>query len=144
MYAMGNTNIVSRPSKDAAELSKEEMVEGAAVLEEKFRTCRPEAVCIVGKQIWEMIWRHKRGRPIKKDEFKYGWQDDEDNMGQSLEEGWKGSRVFVATSTSGLAASLRPAEKEAIWKVFGDWVAKRRAERSQNSLQAPTTSVDPP
>jgi len=130
LYSMGNTNIVSRPSKDAAELSKDEMVEGAAVLEEKIGVWRPEAVCIVGKQIWEMIWRHKKGRVMKKDEFKYGWQHEEDNMGQSEEDGWKGSRVFVATSTSGLAASLRPAEKEAIWKVFGEWVKTRRQERS--------------
>lgn len=42
---------------------------------------------------------------------------------------WRGSKVFVTTSTSGLAASLKPAEKEAIWKPFGEWVQKRRAER---------------
>lgn len=45
------------------------------------------------------------------------------------ENGWIGSKVFVATSTSGLAASLKPAEKEAIWKPFGEWMQKRRDER---------------
>ena len=33
----------------------------------------------------------------------------------------------MTTSTSGLAASLKPAEKEAIWRPFGEWVQQRRA-----------------
>ncbi|KAF9692173.1 hypothetical protein EKO04_010082 [Ascochyta lentis] len=129
-YCMGNTNIVSRPSKDAAELSKEEMSEGTRELERKFAEFRPEAVCIVGKGIWEAIWRFKFGRNMKKEEFKYGWQDEEHNMGRvEGEPEWLGSRVFVTTSTSGLAASLKPAEKEAIWRPFGEWVQQRREER---------------
>lgn len=135
---MGNTNIVSRPSKDAAELSKEEMAAGTADLDAKFLKYKPEAICIVGKGIWEAIWRYRYGKNLKASEFKYGWQDEKENMGRS-EKGkeefgpdgavWKGSRVFVTTSTSGLAANLSPAEKVAIWKPFGEWVEKRRAER---------------
>lgn len=128
-YCMGNTNIVSRPSGNAAELSKEEMVAGAGDLEAKFREFRPEAVCIVGKGIWEAIWRYRKGRAIRKEEFRYGWQDEEMNMGKiEGEEDWKGSKVFVTTSTSGLAANLKPAEKEAIWRPFGEWVQQRREE----------------
>jgi mismatch-specific thymine-DNA glycosylase len=128
-YCMGNTNIVSRPSKNAAELSKEEMVAGAGDLEAKFREFRPEAVCIVGKGIWEAIWKYKMGKAIRRNDFRYGWQDEEMNMGKvDGEEGWPGSRVFVTTSTSGLAANLKPAEKEAIWRPFGEWVEKRREE----------------
>lgn len=126
---MGNTNIVSRPSKDAAELSKDEMTEGTRELERKFALCKPEAVCIVGKGIWEAIWRFKHGANMKKGEFTYGWQDERHNMGKVEGDEWEGSRVFVTTSTSGLAASLKPAEKEAIWKPFGEWVQRRRAER---------------
>ncbi|CAI9634775.1 unnamed protein product [Alternaria burnsii] len=116
LYCMGNTNIVERPSKDAAELSKEETAAGTAKLDAKFLKYKPEAK-----------------------DFKYGWQDEEHNMGKSRDDKeerntngnvWKGSRVFVTTSTSGLAASLKPAEKEAIWKPFGEWVQKRRAERN--------------
>jgi TDG/mug DNA glycosylase family protein len=44
-------------------------------------------------------------------------------------EGWQGARVFVASSTSGLSASTKPHEKEAIWKPFGEWVKARRMER---------------
>jgi mismatch-specific thymine-DNA glycosylase len=128
-YCMGNTNIVSRPSKDAAELSKDEMTEGTRDLERKFALYKPEAVCIVGKGIWEAIWRFKHGANMKKGEFKYGWQDERHNMGKTEGDEWTGSRVFVTTSTSGLAASLKPAEKEAIWRPFGEWVQQRRAER---------------
>ncbi len=128
-YCMGNTNIVSRPSKDAAELSKEEMTEGTRELERKFAFYKPEAVCIVGKGIWEAIWRFKYGRNMKKGEFRYGWQDERHNMGKMDGEKWQGSKIFVTTSTSGLAASFKPAEKEAIWKPFGEWVQQRRMER---------------
>jgi thymine-DNA glycosylase len=120
-------------------------------LEEKVRKWRPESVCIVGKSIWESIWRARHGRGIKKEEFKYGWQDGGENMGRTEGNGyikvesqneddmpratvdgadWKGAKVFVATSTSGLAASLLPAEKERIWRELGVWVEQRRLERS--------------
>lgn len=146
---MGNTNIVDRPSKDAAELSKEETAAGTANLEVKFRKYKPEAVCIVGKGIWEAIWRYRYGRNMKKGEFKYGWQDVEHNMGKTplneekeMERGkvWKGSRVFVTTSTSGLAANLKPAEKEAIWRPFGEWVQNRREERGFVSRPVQSTA----
>lgn len=127
LYSMGNTNIVERPSKDAAELSKAEMAAGTPILEEKFRKYRPEAVCVVGKGIWEAIWRWRYGKEIKKEQFHYGWQEDRERMGRC--EGWQGARVFVATSTSGLSASTKPAEKEAIWRPFGQWVKERRRER---------------
>ncbi|KAL1835855.1 hypothetical protein VTJ49DRAFT_5974 [Mycothermus thermophilus] len=147
-YALGLTNIVSRPSRSGAELSKAEMDAGVAVLEAKCRRWRPEAVCVVGKSIWESIFRVRKGRGITSAEFRYGWQDEGENMGvvegdpsqvqeDEKEEGvvyapdWKGARIFVATSTSGLAASLRPHEKEAIWKELGDWVVERRRERAR-------------
>lgn len=136
LYSMGNTNIVERPTKDAAELSKEEMAGGTPILDAKFRKYKPEAVCIVGKGIWEAIWRYRYGRAPKASEFKYGWQDEKENMGKSDVEEldgdgniWRGARVFVTTSTSGLSASTTPAEKEAIWKPFGDWVKDTRAKR---------------
>ncbi|KAL5117296.1 uracil DNA N-glycosylase Thp1 [Pleosporales sp. CAS-2024a] len=138
LYCMGNTNLVERPSGNAAELSKEEMAAGTARLDDKFLKYKPEAVCIVGKGIWEAIWRYRYGKNPSKTEFEYGWQEERHNMGKSREgeehvdakgEVWKGARVFVTTSTSGLAASLKPAEKEAIWRPFGEWVQQRRKER---------------
>ncbi|KAK5170988.1 uracil DNA N-glycosylase Thp1 [Saxophila tyrrhenica] len=131
LCSLGNTNIVDRPSKDAAELSKAEMAAGTPILEEKVRTCRPEAVCIVGKGIWEAIWRWRYKREIKNHEFHYGWQDDKERMGKMPD--WDGARVFVATATSGLSASTKPAEKEAIWKPFGEWVKTRREQRKSEN-----------
>ncbi|KAL8691696.1 MAG: hypothetical protein Q9218_003133 [Villophora microphyllina] len=132
LYQLGLTNIVSRPTKDGSELSKAEMDEGVAVLEAKIALQRPEAVAIVGKSIWESIWRVRHRTNIKKDQFRYGWQDDTERMGVIVEgdEQWPGARLFVTTTTSGLAAGMRPHEKEEIWKGLGDWVARRRAERS--------------
>ncbi|KAK3310253.1 uracil-DNA glycosylase-like protein [Chaetomium strumarium] len=152
MYSLGLTNIVARPSRNGAELSKAEMDAGAAILEQKVRRWRPETVCVVGKSIWESLWRVRHGRAIKASEFHYGWQDEGENMGVSKDGGvlgedekvdgvdygadWKGARIFVATSTSGLAATLKPKEKEDIWKGLGEWVEKRRAERAQITVTA--------
>lgn len=128
LYSLGLTNIVSRPSRNGGELSKAEMDDGVAALEEKSSRWRPETVCIVGKSIWESVWRVRHGGKAVGKAFKYGWQDESENMGV-VEGEWPGARVFVATSTSGLAASLSPAEKQTIWGELGAWVKDRRAER---------------
>ncbi|KAK3383046.1 uracil-DNA glycosylase-like protein [Lasiosphaeria ovina] len=150
-FALGLTNIVARPSRNGAELSRSEMDAGVAALEAKARRWRPEAVCVVGKSIWESLWRVRHGgRGIKKDEFRYGWQDEGENMGVADGDGggqegvegvdyarpWNGARVFVAPSTSGLAATMKPAEKEEVWRGLGEWVVKRRAEREAAAAAA--------
>lgn len=101
------------------------------MLEEKCRRWRPESTCIVGKSIWESLWRVRHGRKIGKEEFRYGWQDEGENMGvvKEGEDRWKGAKVFVATTTSGLAAGMRPHEKEEVWRGLGEWVKRRRLER---------------
>ncbi|KAK2802259.1 hypothetical protein FQN50_007440 [Emmonsiellopsis sp. PD_5] len=129
LYSVGNTNIVTRPTRDASQLSRREMDEGVPVLERKIAEKRPEAVCLVGKSIWEAVWRVKMGRGIRKGEFRYGWQDEGNNMGRV--EGWEGARVFVATTTSGLAAGMSMQEKEAVWKELGEWVVEKRRERAE-------------
>lgn len=123
---------MSRPTKDAGELSKSEMDEGVAILEEKIRKWRPESVAIVGKSIWESVWRVRHKKKCGKDDFRYGWQDDSERMGivgVEGEEGWPGARVFVTTTTSGLAAGMRPHEKEEVWRGLGEWVKRRRIEK---------------
>jgi mismatch-specific thymine-DNA glycosylase len=136
-YSLGLTNIVSRPTKDTAELTKEEQANGTPILEEKVREYRPEAVCCVGKSVWEAIFRYKNGRPLRKtDNFEYGWQKD--GQGRYIRLGavkgeFEGARVFATTSTSGLAAGLSMDEKVAIWKVVGDWVNERRAARAETT-----------
>ncbi|KAE8349604.1 uracil-DNA glycosylase-like protein [Aspergillus coremiiformis] len=124
LYNIGNTNIVERPTRDASMLSKAEMDGGVPVLEKKVAMQRPEAVCLVGKSIWEAIWRVRKGRAIRKEEFRYGWQDESENIGRC--EGWNGAPVFVATTTSGLAAGMSMAEKKCVWNELGEWVVSRR------------------
>lgn len=140
-FNLGLTNIVSRPSRNGSELSKAEMDDGVGALEAKVCRWRPEVVVVVGKSIWESVWRVRHGRAIAKHEFRYGWQDEGENMGVGdvpeeekedgvvYEDGWRGARVFVSSSTSGLAATLGPAEKERIWRELGKWVEARRDGR---------------
>ena len=127
LFSCGNTNIVARPSRNGSELSKQELDDGVEILQEKARKFRPESVCIVGKSIWESIWRVRHGKPVGK-AFKYGWQDESENFG-IIDGEWAGAKVFVASSTSGLAATLSPAQKQEIWGQLGSWVKMRRAER---------------
>ena len=137
LYQIGNTNICARPTRSGDGLSKEEMQEGAVILDKKVALYKPEAVVVVGKSIWETIWRVKKGqKKFNNAEFQWGWQEAELQLGRTWEGGqltWPGARTFVATSTSGLAANLTPAEKLAIWKPLGDWVtAKREPEEDSN------------
>ena len=129
LYELGNTNIVARATATAAEVSNKEMDASVGVLVAKIRKFRPEVVCIVGKGIWLSIWRVKHQRAIKEHEFKYGWQDDKEMIGATEGE-WKGAKVFVASTTSGAAASLSPDEKLRIWTELGVWVKQRRTERA--------------
>jgi thymine-DNA glycosylase len=133
LYSIGNTNIVERPTRDASMLTKAEMDAGVAVLEAKIALQRPEAVALVGKSIWESIWRVRHGgKAIKKDEFRYGWQDESENMGKC--PGWEtGTRVFVATTTSGLAATMSLQQKQEVWNELGRWVQQRRGERDKSN-----------
>ncbi|KAL3490139.1 uracil-DNA glycosylase-like protein [Aspergillus germanicus] len=140
LYNVGNTNIVERPTRDASMLSKAEMDAGVPILEEKISAKRPEAVCLVGKSIWESVWRARKGKAIKKEEFRYGWQDEAENMGRC--EGWNGAKVFVATTTSGLAAGMSLAEKQAVWNELGSWVVSRREALARDrALAQPDTGT---
>lgn len=140
-YSLGNTNLVARPTKDQAELSIMEMDTNVEVCEEKIRRWRPESVCVVGKGIWESIWRAKHGgRKIKKEKFIWGWQVDAEKFGAVPGVGYEGARVFVVPSTSGLVAGYSMEFKRAIWKELGDWVQQRRAERGET---APRTDKKP-
>lgn len=122
-YGLGHTNLVGRPSRDAGELSRAEMVSGVAGLREKVGRWGPEAVCFVGKVVWEMVVRERTGRGVGKG-WEWGWQ-----RGEAV-EGW-GCRVFVVPSTSGLVAGYSWEFKRELWTVLGDWVQERRRGRGE-------------
>ena len=52
-FLLGNTNIVERATRSQGDLTKEEMVLGAGRCVAKIARWRPEAVCVVGKGVWE-------------------------------------------------------------------------------------------
>ena len=122
-FRVGNTNIVTRPTKDASMLSRAEMDAGVPVLEEKARKYRPGCVCLVGKSIWEAFERvlKREGRWKRTKTFEYGWQD----MWIGKDDDWEGARIFAATSTSGRAATVSLGDKVRIWKELGEWYRKR-------------------
>lgn len=106
------------------------------VLEEKIRTYKPEAVCVVGKGIWERIYRVKAGKPVKSADFAFGWQDGWRLGAEEGEGRWEGAKVYVAVSTSGLVAGYTPKRKEEIFRELGEWVNKRRQERGEEAPRA--------
>lgn len=113
------------------------------ICEAKIRKWRPESVCIVGKGIWESIWRAKHGgEKLGKKDFVWGWQVDKERFGAVPEDGYEGARVFVVPSTSGLVAGYSMEFKKATWKELGDWVQKRRAERGETAPREELASVE--
>lgn len=91
-YGYGMTNVVSRASISASELSKEEYREGGKILVEKIKKYKPEWVAFVGIQAYR--------EAFDKPKAKVGKQPD-------LIEG---SRVWVLPSPSGLNAHYKPAD----------------------------------
>lgn len=81
----GLTNIVARPTKEAVEISKDEYQIGAEKLKKKISRYQPQAVCFVGKGVYQQ-YSKKRNIP---------W-------GEQPEPVIPGIIEFVAPSSSGL------------------------------------------
>ncbi|MFC0216649.1 mismatch-specific DNA-glycosylase [Paenibacillus chartarius] len=81
----GFTNIVSRPTKTADEITKEEYEQGRQTLREKIEAYRPYIVCFVGKGVYEQYSGRRN----------VGW-------GFQTEPVVPGVKEFVAPSSSGL------------------------------------------
>jgi thymine-DNA glycosylase len=137
LYNIGNTNLCERATRSGDGLTRQEQVEGAVIVEQKIIRYKPEAVCIVGKGIWDVIYKMKTGKTLKRQDFVYGWQCENLWLGRTVAENgdliWAGARTFVCTSTSGLAADTKPAEKLAIMSKLGDWVKQRRKALSESA-----------
>ena len=91
-YGIGLTNLVDRPSRGSAELSREELEAGAARLREKLGRYRPRVVCFNGKLIYEVF----AGRRCQ-----LGLQP----------ERWEGMLMYVMPSTSPRTASYQRDDK---------------------------------
>lgn len=84
-YGFGLTNIVSRPTKAADEITKEEYLEGKNILSQKIIHYKPKIICYVGKGVYQEYSEKK----------KIPW-------GRQEEAVICGTIDFVAPSSSGL------------------------------------------
>ncbi|WP_226038566.1 G/U mismatch-specific DNA glycosylase [Aquibacillus saliphilus] len=83
-YGYGLTNIVARPTKEAAEIRKDEYEQGRKELRDKVMLYKPKIICFVGKGVYQEFSKQR----------KVNWGLQETSVTDALE--------FVAPSSSGL------------------------------------------
>lgn len=103
---MGITNIVARPTKAAAEITKEEFKEGRDILKQKIERLKPHIVCYVGKGVY-LEYSGRKTAP---------WGIQEEAIVQ-------GAVDFVAPNTSGLVR-MKLDEMVGIYRELARLVAK--------------------
>lgn len=89
----GFTNIVSRPTRGAEDITREEYNEGREQLRAKLEQYRPEIACFVGKGVYTEFSRRKQAD--------WGFQEHSDPVVDGVKE-------FVAPSSSGLVRMPMP------------------------------------
>lgn len=114
-FGYGITNLVARATNSAAELAREEYVQGARILEQKLRRYRPRCVAFVG------IGAYRAAFNCPKAEL--GRQPDD----------LQGARVWTLPSTSGLNANYRP---EDLARLFAE-LRRAVGENAGASSRAP-------
>lgn len=70
-YSIGLTNIVTRPTRSAADLKRTELKEGAKIVEEKLRLYKPKIAVFNGKCIYEVF-----AHITTKSKFHFGLQPE--------------------------------------------------------------------
>ena len=91
-HGVGVTNIASRPTRAAAELTREELLEGAVELERTLAELRPRLVAILGLTAYRVAFDRRRA----------GWGLQAETLG--------GRPVWVLPNPSGLNAHYKPAD----------------------------------
>jgi double-stranded uracil-DNA glycosylase len=97
-FGMAMTNLCARASRSAAELTREEIVAGKAILARKIKRIGPEVVAFVGLSIYRDFFG-KSGSP----------------GAGAKDEMISGARVFVLPNPSGLNASFPGFKHKLIW-----------------------------
>jgi double-stranded uracil-DNA glycosylase len=95
---LGLTNLCARPTRSAAELSREERAAGASALREKVSALRPRCVALVGISVYPWIFPggRERGPGAKRVRL-------------------AGARVYVLPNPSGLNASYPGFAQKRVW-----------------------------
>jgi len=104
-YAL--VNLCSRPTKTAAELTKDELTRGARELRDKIRAMQPELVALVGLTLYPIVVREERPRSAPKQVLTPG-----PGLKPELVEG---ARLFVVPNPSGLNASFPSFDAKLPW-----------------------------
>ena len=98
-HNIGLTNLVERPSRGLADLSREELRAGAARLREKLREFCPRVVCFNGKAIYEAFIDARCQFGLQKERLPAG------------RRGPEGAVAFVMPSTSARTAAYQREDK---------------------------------
>jgi TDG/mug DNA glycosylase family protein len=97
-FGLGITNVCARPTRSAAELSRDELREGARLLVEKVARLTPAVVALVGVSLWPVVLPGNRqpGPGAKRARL-------------------AGARVYVLPNPSGLNASYPGFAQKLVW-----------------------------
>jgi TDG/mug DNA glycosylase family protein len=97
-HGFGISNLCSRPTRSAAELTAAELAAGAKALERRVRRLRPRVVVLVGLTIYQQLFGRTAtpGAGAKPETF-------------------GGARLFVLPNPSGLNASYPGFEHKRVW-----------------------------
>lgn len=106
---LGLTNIVVRPSPSSSDLDWGELVSGAAELRRKIVACRPQLVCLLGKDIFRAYAGLKRSASVE-------W-------GRQVGETVPGVPEFVAPNPSG-RSTIPYQEKLAVYQTLAREIDK--------------------
>jgi len=88
-YGIGITNLVERPSLRASELTKEELLAGRRILEDKIKKYRPKTIAILGLDAYRQVF------------------DKKASVGEQAGN-LAGAKIWVLPNPSGLNASFTP------------------------------------
>lgn len=107
-YGYGFTNIVSRPTQRADELTRADYTEGREILRRKLETYRPAIACYVGKGVYAEFAARRQGVP-------WGFQ---------AEAQVPGVIDYVAPATSGLVR-MKLQEQVDLYRPLADFLHRR-------------------
>jgi TDG/mug DNA glycosylase family protein len=117
-HGVGVTNIADRPTRDAGQLSRDELRAGAAALERTVATCAPRLVAVLGLTAYRTAFARPRA----------AWGLQPETIG--------GRPVWILPNPSGLNAHYKPAD-------FARLYAEARAYAESCSRASASASGEP-
>ncbi|KAI8971295.1 uracil-DNA glycosylase-like protein [Trametes punicea] len=113
-YRLGLTNLVDRPSAQAAELAESEFTAGVPALLQKIVRKRPRIVCFVGKAIWDSFIKAAAPSPIFGEEaVTTDTQATEASLTTTTEAAASGELVAVTKTRKATMTKERPSRRKA-------------------------------